>query len=135
MNQFRIILAAGAAAALGLAIPAAAHPDHETTKQVRELKIIKADGDKKIVVDGDMKELSADCGEGRKFESTSSSGDEKNKNVSKMVICSDPGESDAEWGKTLNKALADVEGNREMPAPAKQQIIADLKTEIAKLGK
>ena len=52
-----------------------------------------------------------------------------------MVICSDPGESDADWAKTLGKALADVEGNKDMPADAKAQIVADLKSEIAKIGK
>jgi hypothetical protein len=138
MNQFRIILAASAAmAALAYGVPTAAHPDHSTTKEeVREIKIIKADGDsKKIVVDGNEQKFVADCGKGRKFESSSSSGDDKNKNVSKMVICSDPGESDAEWSKTLNRALADIEGNKDMPAPAKAQIIADLRSEIAKLGK
>jgi hypothetical protein len=138
MNQFRIILAASAAmVALAYGVPTAAHPDPSTTKEeVREIKIIKADGDgTKIAVDGDEQKLVADCGKGRKFESSSSSGDDKNKNVSKMVICSDPGESDAEWSKTLNRALADIEGNKDMPAPAKAQIIADLRSEIAKLGK
>jgi hypothetical protein len=139
MNQFRIILAASAAmAALAYGVPSAAHPDHSTTKEeVREIKIIKADGDgKKIVIDGDEQKFVADCGKGRKFESSSTTGDDdKHKNVSKMVICSDPGESDAEWSKTLNRALADVEGNQDMPAPAKAQIVADLRSEIAKLGK
>lgn len=135
MNQFRIILVASAAmAALVYGVPIAAHPDHSTTKEeVREIKIIKSDkaGGEHL----GHPEFVADCGKGRKFESNSSSGDNKNKNVSKMVICSDPGESDADWSKTLNKALADVEGNKDMPAPAKAQIIADLRSEIAKLGK
>ena len=132
MNQFRIILAASAAmAALAYGVPSAAHPDHSTTKEVvREIKIVKADG-KHL----GHQEFITDCGKGRKFESSSSSGDDKKSSVAKMVICSDPGESDAEWSKTLNKALADVEGNNDMPAPAKAQIIADLRSEIAKLGK
>ena len=143
MNQFRLILAAGAAmTALAIAVPSAAHPEGDGTKQeVREIKIIKSTStDKDVAIDKVIKggahgDLVADCGDGRKFESTSSGGDEKKKNVSKMVICSDPGASDAEWSKTLNKALADVEGNKDMPAPAKQQIIADLKSELAKLNK
>ena len=134
MNQFRIILAASAAmVALAAAVPSAAHPDHETkTEETRTIKIVKGDKDSKQISSA---EFIADCGKGRKFESTSNSGDDKNKNVSKMVICSDPGESDAEWSKTLNKALADVEGNKDIPAPAKAQLMADLKSEIAKIGK
>jgi len=134
MNQIRIILAASAVmVGLTLAVPSAAHPEHETTKQeVREIKIIKADNDGKHL---SHSEFVSDCGKGRKFESSSSSGDEKNKNVSKMVICSDPGESDEAWVKTLKDALARVESNQDMPSEGKAQIIADLRSEIAKLGK
>jgi len=134
MNQFRIILAAGVAmTTLAIAVPSTAHPDPSTkTEEVRTIKIIKGDKDGKQI---SSSEFVADCGKGRKFESASNSGDDKHKNVSKMVICSDPGESDAEWAKTLGKALADIEGNQDMPAPAKAQIIADLRSEIAKIGK
>jgi len=137
MNQFRIILAASVAmTGLAFAVPSAAHPEHATkTEEVRTIKIIKSDGDKEVAINSDSDKFVADCGKGRKFESSSSSGDDKKKNVSKMVICSDPGESDADWAKTLGKALADVEGNKDMPADAKAQIVADLKSEIAKIGK
>jgi hypothetical protein len=134
MNQFRIILAASVAmTALAIGVPSAAHPDHPSkTEEVRTIKIVKGDKDRKEI---SSSEFVADCGKGRKFESSSNTGDEKNKNISKMVICSDPGESDAEWSKTLNKALADIEGNKDMSAPAKAQIMADLKSEIARIGK
>lgn len=133
MNQFRIILAASAAmAALAYGAPSAAHPEHQTTKEeVREIKIVHADGKKHV----SKSEFVADCGKGRKFESSSATGDDKNKNVSKMVICSDPGESDEAWAKTLRDALARVEANDDMPAEGKAQIVADLKSEITKLGK
>ena len=133
MNQFRIILAASAAmAALAYGVPSAAHPEHDATKEeVREIKIVHADGKKHI----SKSEFVADCGKGRKFESSSTTGDDKNKNVSKMVICSDPGESDEAWAKTLKDALARVEANNDMPAAGKAQIVADLRGEIAKLGK
>jgi hypothetical protein len=133
MNQFRIILAAGATiAALAIGAPLAAHPEHTTEKQeVREIKIVKADGKHEI----SEKEFIADCGKGRKFESSSGTGDDSKKNVSKMVICSDPGESDEAWAKTLKDALARVESSSDMPNEGKTQIIADLKAEIAKLGK
>ena len=137
MNQLRIILAASVAmTALALAVPSAAHPDEGTKhEEVRTIKIIKSDGDKQVAINTDTEKFVADCGKGRKFESSSNTGDEKNKNISKMVICSDPCESDADWAKTLSKALADVEGNKDMPAGAKAQIVADLKSEIAKAGK
>ena len=134
MNQIRIILTASATmAALAYGVPSAAHPDHQTNKEeVREIKIIKADGKREI----SKEEFVADCGKGRKFESSSSSGDDaKEKRVSKMVICSDPGESDEAWAKTLRDALARVEANDDMPADGKAQIVADLKSEIAKVGK
>ena len=128
MNQFRIIMAAGAAIAIGAS--ASAHPEHQTKEEVREIKIVKADG--KTVT---RTEFAADCGEGRKFESSAEAGDEKNKKVSKMVICSDPGESDEAWAKTLRDALARVQGNDDMPDEGKAKIMADLQSEIAKLGK
>ena len=128
MNQFRIIMAAGAGIAIGAS--ASAHPEHQTKEEVREIKIVKADG-KKVT----RTEFAADCGEGRKFESSAEAGDEKNKKVSKMVICSDPGESDEAWAKTLRDALARVQGNDDMPDEGKAKIMADLQSEIAKLGK
>ena len=136
MNQIRIILAAGTVvAALAFAAPGAAHPEHQSTTK-EEVREIKADAKgNRIVVDGDHKDFAADCGKGRKFESSSSTGDDKAKNVSKIVICSDPGESDEAWAKTLKDALARVESNTDMPDTGKAQIVADLKSEIAKLGK
>lgn len=132
MNPFRTILAASAAiGALAIAVPSAAHPDHATKDEVREIKIIKADGKKHI----SQAEFVADCGKGRKFESSSTSGGEENKHVSKMVICSDQGESDAEWKKTLSEALARVEANDDMPPEGKAKIMADLRSEIARIGK
>jgi hypothetical protein len=135
MNQFRLILAASVAmTALAFAVPTAAHPEHQTKEEVREIKIIKSDkaGGEHLGHGG----LADDCGNGRKFESTASAGDGTGeKRVSKMVICSDPGESDAEWAKTLRGALADVQSNTDMPAEGKAKIMADLTSEIAKLGK
>lgn len=133
MNGFRTAWAAGAAiVAIGLAAPSLAHPEHETTKEeVREIKIVHADGKKHI----SKSEFVADCGKGRKFESSASSGDgTKEKHVNKMVLCSDPGESDEAWAKTLRDALARVEANDDMNPEGKAKIVADLRAEIAKLG-
>ncbi len=51
------------------------------------------------------------------------------------MICSDLGESDAAWAKTLRDALARVEASDDMPAEGKARIMADLQSEIAKIGK
>jgi hypothetical protein len=134
MRQFGNLLAGALAiGVLTIAVPAAAHPDHSTTKEeVREFKIIKADGSKDV----ERAAFHADCGKGRKFESSASQGEgTKEKRVSKMVICSDPGESDEAWAKTLRDALARVEANTDMPADGKAKIMADLRSEIAKIGK
>ena len=133
MNQLRIILAASVAmTGLAMAVPSAAHPDHSGKTEEVHTVVIKTAKDGKEIRTSEFK---ADCGKGRKFESLSNSGDAEHKNVSKMVICSDPGESDEAWAKTLREALAQVDGNKDMPAGAKAQIMADLKSEIAKTGK
>ena len=132
MHRFRIILTAAAAtAALAIAAPTFAHPDHQAGEEVREIKIVKADG--RTIT---KSEFVADCGKGRKFESSAEAGDGgKEKRVSKMVICSDPGESDAAWEKTLRDALARIQGNDDRPAEGKATIMADLQNEIARIGK
>lgn len=137
MHHLRIMLAAGAVmTALTVGDPLAAHPDHSAnTEEVREIKIVKADGPRTVTLEVDKEQFAANCGKGRKFESTSTSGGDKDKHVAKMVICSDPGESDEAWAKTLKDALARVETSSDMPDSGKAQIIADLKSEIARLGR
>ena len=133
MKQLRIILAATAAmTALAIAAPSLAHPEHSTKQEVREIKIIKSADGKEVTETN----FAADCSRGRKFESSDTAApDAKQKRVSKMVICSDPGESDEAWAKTLREALATIEANDDMPADGKAKIIADLRSEIAKTGK
>ena len=122
-----------AAAALAFAVSASAHPDHSTKEEVREIKIIKSD---KAGAAKHGAEIAANCGKGRKFESSAEAGDgTKEKRVSKMVICSDPGESDAAWEKTLRDALAKLEANDDLSGDGKAKIIADLRSEIANIGK
>lgn len=124
-----ILAASAAAAALAFGPSATAHPDHEQ-KEVREIKIVHADGTKHI----SKSEFVADCGKGRKFESSATAGEgSKEKRVARMVICSDPGESDEAWAKTLRDALAKVEASDDLPADGKARIAADLRSEIAKL--
>jgi hypothetical protein len=148
MNHFRIILAASAGvAALAIGVPIAAHPEHSTTNEVREVKTVTKDGDKTIeihkVVKGDKAggveidegTFVANCGEGRKFESVAKTGDGDKQNVNKIVLCADKDESQAQWEKTLRDALARLEANKDMPSEGKAKIMADLRSEIAKTGK
>ena len=52
---------------------------------------------------------------------------------SKVKICGKTGQSDAAWADTLRDALAKVEANPTMSPSVKDQIVAGLKLEIAKL--
>ena len=150
MNHLRTILTTSAAAAvLAMAVPSGAHPSHDGKQEVvREVTIVNDGGDKKtteihVFNGGGVKaqasadaDFAADCGKGRKFESSATADQNaKEKRVSKIVLCSDAGESDAEWAKTLRGALARIEGDQHMPADGKAKIMADLKSEIARTGK
>jgi hypothetical protein len=148
MNHFRIILAAGAGvAALAIGVPIAAHPEHATTENVREINTVTKDGDKTIeihqMVKGDKAErteidettMVANCGGGRKFESVAQSGEGDRKNVNKIVLCADKDETQAQWDKTLRDALARIESDKNLPSEGKAKIMADLRNEIAKNGK
>lgn len=135
MSRVRKILATTASlGVLALAAPTLAHPETSSTEEVREIEIIKSD--KAGGEHGRHAALAADCAKGRKFESSSEAGDSaKEKRVSKMVICSEPGESDEAWAKTLRDVLARVQGDDDMTAEGKAKIVADLQSEIAKIGK
>ena len=45
------------------------------------------------------------------------------------------GATDAKWEATLRDALANIEANKDMPPDGKAKIMADLQSEIAKIGK
>lgn len=51
----------------------------------------------------------------------------------RVKLCADPGASDADWVKTLEAAIAQLEA-RDMPAEAKDKVITELRQEIAKFG-
>ena len=149
MNHFRIAILGVTAAAVAFAAPGLAK-DRPATKQVeKHVEIIHADhkdgagkdGDKKIVkrhviVDGESSEraaLMAKCGD-RRFESVAVSGTEQDKRQTKIKLCAAKGESNAQWAKTLNDALARLEANQDMPPENKAKIVAELKAEIAKFN-
>lgn len=55
------------------------------------------------------------------------------KRTTRVRLCADPGATDAEWVKTLRSAIVQIE-QRAMPAYAKEQVIAELRQEIAKFA-
>ena len=70
--------------------------------------------------------------QGHKFD-TMVQIDPVRKRSTRVKLCADPGASDAEWVETLEAAIAQLE-QREMPAEAKDKVIAELRQEIAKFA-
>lgn len=67
------------------------------------------------------------CG-GHKFE-TMVEVDAVTHRASRVKLCSKPGASDADWVKTLQSAIEQIE-QRDMPPEARDKVIAELKAEI-----
>lgn len=55
------------------------------------------------------------------------------KRTTRVKLCANPGSSDADWVKTLEEAVVQIE-QRDMPAAAKDKLIGELKSEIAKFA-
>jgi len=68
--------------------------------------------------------------QGQKFESRVEI-DPVKKRSTRIKLCADPGASDAEWVKTLEAAVVQIE-QRNMPAEARQKLIGELEREIAR---
>ena len=68
-----------------------------------------------------------------KFETTVDVITDGKKRSSKVKLCGKEGQSDADWATTLKDAAKKVEGNEKMPQTVKDQIIAALNAEIAKI--
>ncbi len=56
------------------------------------------------------------------------------KRSTRVKLCSNPGASDADWVKTLEAAIVELEGRR-LPPAAKEELIDKLKIEIANYSK
>jgi hypothetical protein len=56
------------------------------------------------------------------------------KRSTRIKLCSNPGANDADWVKTLEAAIAELDGRRMAPS-AKEELIALLRIEIAKYAK
>lgn len=84
------------------------------------------------VVEGDTPDRVAQierC-QGHKFESLVEI-DPATKRSTRVKLCADPGASNADWVKTLEAAVAQIE-QRDMPAAAKDKLIGELRAEIGK---
>ena len=73
----------------------------------------------------------AQC-QGHKFDTMVQIDPARNRST-RVKLCADPGTSDADWVKTLEAAIGQIEG-RDMPAAAKDKVIAELRQEIAKFA-
>ncbi|MEO8142103.1 MAG: hypothetical protein ABI617_05545 [Sphingomicrobium sp.] len=69
---------------------------------------------------------------GHKFDSVVEI-DPVRKRSTRVKLCADPGASDADWVKTLEAAVVQIE-QRAMPDEAKDKLIGELKGEIAKFA-
>lgn len=70
--------------------------------------------------------------QGHKFD-TMVQVDPVRKRSTRVKLCANPGATDAEWVETLEAAIVQLDA-RDMPAEAKDKVIAELKQEIAKFA-
>lgn len=70
--------------------------------------------------------------QGHKFDSMVQIDPARNRST-RVKLCANPGSSDADWVKTLEAAIDQIE-LRDMPAAAKDKVIAELRGEIAKFA-
>ncbi|MEO6580689.1 MAG: hypothetical protein ABIN83_06010 [Sphingomicrobium sp.] len=74
-----------------------------------------------------------DACKGHKFE-TMVEVDAATHRASRVKLCAKPGASDADWVKTLQSAIAQIE-QRNMPPKAQETLIAQMRAEIGKYAK
>jgi hypothetical protein len=72
--------------------------------------------------------------EAHKFETTVHATVNGKPRTQKVKICGVAGQSDSDWKRTLQDAIAKVEANPSMAAEVKQQIIGALALEVSKIG-
>lgn len=70
--------------------------------------------------------------QGHKFDSLVEI-DPVKKRSTRVKLCANPGSSDADWVKTLEAAVAQIE-QRDMPTAAKDKLIGELRSEIARFA-
>jgi len=78
----------------------------------------------------ELKALAEDCS-AHKFETLVVV--DGSRRGSKVKICGKSGQSDADWLVTLRSSIKQAEGNERLTPPVREQIVAALKAEIARL--
>lgn len=81
----------------------------------------------------EMQKLLQDC-DAHKFETVVNTMVDGKAHQSKVKLCGTKGQSDTAWLNTLRDAVAKVKANDKMPAETREQIVAALDTELARLG-
>ena len=112
-----------ASAAAAIAVPAAGQAPAPASSPVRDKEVEGATADRVARI--------AQC-QGHKFDTLVRIDPVRNRST-RVKLCADPGASDADWVRTLEAAVDQIEA-RDMPAEAKDKVIAELRQEIAKFG-
>jgi hypothetical protein len=122
---------------IGFAVPGFAQEKEGDTKVVRNVIVKRVKDGKPIILEGrELAELSAKCDGANKVESDVSSGGDKNKFRTRVIICGDKGEPTAELNEKLVAALEKARkelGDHEMGSEQRAQAIEALEREIARL--
>ena len=79
-----------------------------------------------------LQNLLQNC-DAHKFETTIQSTVDGKPHSSKLKMCGNEGQSDADWISTLEDAVAKVETNATMPESTRNQIVTAVRAEIARL--
>lgn len=127
-------IALASAIAFGAMATATAAQETATTetKKFEKKVVIRHVGDKDVIKrgePGEFRDMAAKC-PGEKFEVDSAGGTEAKKENVKFVLCTTNGE---EMLAALEKAVADLEKQDDMPADRKADILAKLRAKIAEL--
>lgn len=81
---------------------------------------------------GKLQNLLQNC-DAHKFETTVQSTVNGTPHSSKVKMCGNEGQSDADWVATLEDAVAKLERNAAMPESTRNQIVTAIKAEIARI--
>ena len=126
------VIAAGFAAASAQAQDKPA----ETVKEVRQIVVHSQAKDGKAAehraIPPEVRAKIANC-EGQKFEADATSGADKDKRRTHIVLCGKKDATKAETAAMLESAVKRLETNQELPAENKERILAQLKAKIAEL--
>ena len=134
-----LLVGTGGFSAPGLAQEKAQAEEKEKGgKVIRNVIIRRSTDGKPVILEGrELAEFTAKCDGAEKVESDVSSGDDKNKFRTRIVICGDKGQQSAELNeklvKALEKARKEMGDHEEMSTQARARAIEALEREIARL--